>query len=303
MRRLILLIFIFSFGAAYAYHRYQDTVLDLDGIDRGVYGLDPITMLQAGILNQDMYVIENALRYEPYSINYRGFGGFTALHMAVMRNNLSLITLLLNKGAIINSIDDNGDTPLFLAVKCGSPLNIVEYLVRRGADVNAINNNDLTIADAALEYKRFNVLSYLHSIDKNIARNPIFVTNTVQATNTNYIDTKIDVYVTNIITNTALATNYIERTNTVDIVSPVYTYITNIAFISNIFTNIYHREGDLEIVRDELKEGIVVELEELIDDFKNFQTENSHYNSNVFEDTDLENTIWTQELVDAILEN
>ncbi len=44
-------------------------------------------------------------------------GGYTPLHVAVRDGNLEIIQELLKNGAKVNSIDNNGNTPLHLAEK------------------------------------------------------------------------------------------------------------------------------------------------------------------------------------------
>ena len=63
----------------------------------------------------------------------RAGNGFTA---AVVRGKKKLIKFLADCGADVNAEDDNGYTPLFLAVTANKP-RVVKWLIDLGADVNA----------------------------------------------------------------------------------------------------------------------------------------------------------------------
>jgi ankyrin repeat protein len=66
-----------------------------------------------------------------------GRDGFTALHAAVVGNNLEVVTLLLTKGAKVNSLSLDGRSPLHLAAARASP-EIVGLLLDQGADMEAV---------------------------------------------------------------------------------------------------------------------------------------------------------------------
>jgi len=62
-----------------------------------------------------------------------------ALHLAAWNNHLSVVELLMRKGAkLVNWENFGKDTPLHRACRYGS-LEVVEFLVQRRADVNRIN--------------------------------------------------------------------------------------------------------------------------------------------------------------------
>ena len=78
------------------------------------------------------------------------FAGASALHIAVLKNNREVVSILLESGADIDirARDDFGGSPLewavFFAVK-----DMAVFLVESGADVNAKNNVGTTPIDAA----------------------------------------------------------------------------------------------------------------------------------------------------------
>ena len=58
----------------------------------------------------------------------------TALHIAVKKNRLNVVELLLDAGALINQRDGYRQTPLYLAFDRSLP-DMAEFLIARGADV------------------------------------------------------------------------------------------------------------------------------------------------------------------------
>ncbi|XP_020288940.1 85/88 kDa calcium-independent phospholipase A2 [Pseudomyrmex gracilis] len=71
-------------------------------------------------------------------IDALNFNGRTALHVMVMRKRLQCVVALLSHMASVNIADNDGNTPLHLAVETETPA-IVQTLVGFGADVDARN--------------------------------------------------------------------------------------------------------------------------------------------------------------------
>ncbi len=97
------------------------------------------------------------------SINTPFENGSTALHLAVVQSdpeNLDILNILLSQKAIqINIKNSKGETPLHLASKKGEDiLTIIKLLVDKGADITAKNTNDETPIDYSFDKTTKNYL-------------------------------------------------------------------------------------------------------------------------------------------------
>ena len=72
-------------------------------------------------------------------INQRNHVGLTALHQAVLQNNMDASKLLLCRGADVNVADVNGFTPLHTSAACGY-YQIASLLILFGADLFLLTN-------------------------------------------------------------------------------------------------------------------------------------------------------------------
>jgi ankyrin repeat protein len=78
----------------------------------------------------------------------RGRYGLTALHYAVRGGKLPLIKLLLERGAQVNALDEDGLTPLLHLTKTRSkanPIPVIELLVASGANIDARDETQGTL--------------------------------------------------------------------------------------------------------------------------------------------------------------
>ena len=71
------------------------------------------------------------------------FDGNTPLIVAVLRNNLDMVKVLLDKGADLSVATNEGFTPLMFAVQ-NNNLDMVKVLLDKGADLSAANNQGFT---------------------------------------------------------------------------------------------------------------------------------------------------------------
>jgi ankyrin repeat protein len=82
------------------------------------------------------------------------------LHQAILDIDIINLNLLLAEGNDINSIDDDGNTPLMLASKIGNP-RMLKIIMAHEPDVNLKNNNGVTALMIAAEYGQYHVAETL----------------------------------------------------------------------------------------------------------------------------------------------
>ena len=92
-------------------------------------------------------------------IDVRNYKGKTALHYAAKAGFLRVINLLIEKGATIDALDNNGETALFEAIrstiKDGEKQRAaIEALLAKGADPNLKNRKGLTPLQVAQQMRR-----------------------------------------------------------------------------------------------------------------------------------------------------
>ncbi|XP_026669972.1 E3 ubiquitin-protein ligase MIB2 isoform X2 [Ceratina calcarata] len=78
-----------------------------------------------------------------------GGGTKTCLQVAAHQGQRNLCTLLLDAGASLRAVDEDGDTPLHYAAFGNQP-DIMELLLSRGAAINAVNNGKCSALHVAV---------------------------------------------------------------------------------------------------------------------------------------------------------
>ncbi len=89
--------------------------------------------------------------------NFFDWNGDRPLHYAVRSGNKDSIIALVDAGANINVLNDNYETPLYAAIKCGylDP-KIIDTLLKLGSAVNWLNKEHLTPLHVAVENNNMN---------------------------------------------------------------------------------------------------------------------------------------------------
>jgi ankyrin repeat protein len=70
------------------------------------------------------------------------------------------ITTTSTSSSILNDVDNNGCTPLWLAARTGN-LSMIKLLVDAGADATKTNKNDMSPLDVAIKFKKDAVVEFL----------------------------------------------------------------------------------------------------------------------------------------------
>jgi len=98
--------------------------------------------------------------------------GYHAIHFAAAskKNATELLTILLDAGADINALNDNGQTPLHIAVFWNN-VDAVKLLLDRGADQTIKNKSGRTAAELAIHYDHVEVMK-LFGVENKRIKNP-----------------------------------------------------------------------------------------------------------------------------------
>lgn len=84
------------------------------------------------------------LKYKP-DLELRATDGYTPFHFTVSRRRHDVMRLLLEHGAEINTLDDEGLTPIFTAIVnfngSQGDVDMVEFLLSKGADPSITSMN------------------------------------------------------------------------------------------------------------------------------------------------------------------
>lgn len=86
--------------------------------------------------------------------------GWSPVHYAATGPSTEVLIMLLDRGADINALAPNRNTPLMLAARYGPEEN-VKLLLQRGADKRLINDRNLSAADMARTAERHALLPLL----------------------------------------------------------------------------------------------------------------------------------------------
>lgn len=119
-----------------------NTVLDIARI----YGhQDVVSFLKRPVLSSlDFYALEyydivkDSVSQRNISMNIKDKEGYTLLHQCILRNDTTMINLIISKGLNLNCTDSLGRSPLHYAVFIGNTM-VAETLINGGADVNTVD--------------------------------------------------------------------------------------------------------------------------------------------------------------------
>jgi ankyrin repeat protein len=110
----------------------------------------------------------------------------SALTVAV--ENIAIITLLIDKGANIETTDCGGDTPLILAVNY-EDYEVVEFLLKSNANVNVSNDESWTPLHKAADVENIEMCELLLNYGANFFANDRLETPLHNACNNGYLET------------------------------------------------------------------------------------------------------------------
>lgn len=101
------------------------------------------------------------------NLNYKDINGKTIIYCACQRGNLKLVRQLIKMGSNPTISDDNGFTPLMAAIN-HNYIKIVGYLLTLPSvikEINYVDNKGKTAIEYAQEYKRFQCIKRILTVD------------------------------------------------------------------------------------------------------------------------------------------
>lgn len=98
-----------------------------------------ITSLMSAVIDGDVQSVDFFSKSDSEQINEKNIGGASALALACRKDNAEIVKILINNGAIVNNVDNEGWTPLMRAANGGN-YEIVEILLNAKADVTKVNS-------------------------------------------------------------------------------------------------------------------------------------------------------------------
>ena len=104
-----------------------------------------------GDINMEM-LARTLIRYGA-DVDIRDNDGFTPLHLAAARGDVSSVKMLLDAGADHDAKTEEGDSPVYVATYWSHP-NVIRELMRRGANPLIANKYGKTPLTMAIENER-----------------------------------------------------------------------------------------------------------------------------------------------------
>lgn len=110
-------------------------------------------------------------------VNRINMAGMTALHQAVLDDNLVLVNVLVSHGANVNIVDVDSWTPLHGAAANGHT-EVAKYLVKRGANTKALTEDGETPLDL-VESDDFSMMAILLNTKEEVVKRRMSLSATV----------------------------------------------------------------------------------------------------------------------------
>mmetsp|Transcript_34212 Transcript_34212/g.59848 ORF Transcript_34212/g.59848 Transcript_34212/m.59848 type:complete len:542 (-) Transcript_34212:1905-3530(-) len=146
------------------------------------------TAIHEAVLVSDVASVKKLLNEASCPVDLKAANGLTPLMYSVMKGNLQLVKLFLDRGADIEAKDQSGMTPLLIASQHGQ---LTAYIVlrHRGADVTATDINGCTAAHWAAFHNHPSFLRMLKSFNMNLeAKDSTDMTPLHRACSSNAVD-------------------------------------------------------------------------------------------------------------------
>lgn len=96
--------------------------------------------LHIAAILEDVTCAKELILKKVSKVNTLSTGRTSPLHMACMRGHIEMVKFLIQSGAHVNQADDDGLTPLHLAVASGATTTLVAFLLDQGANILSTDN-------------------------------------------------------------------------------------------------------------------------------------------------------------------
>lgn len=130
------------------------------GADPAVTGRNGVAALHQALLTDNATIankIADAMKAKNIPVDQpRDTNGWGVLHYAAVKDNGIFVQQMLDRGADVNAVTNDGDTPLMLAARAGKTQSVTALLMK-GADALAENSQGQTALDIAMTMKRADI--------------------------------------------------------------------------------------------------------------------------------------------------
>ena len=96
-----------------------------------------------------------------FAIYTENFTGSNLLHFVAANSEISVVKYVLSLGLDINSTDEEGWTPLHIAVRYNNNVEVIKYLIECGADTTIKINDKETVLQLAMNNHNSAIYEYL----------------------------------------------------------------------------------------------------------------------------------------------
>jgi ankyrin repeat protein len=134
--------------------------LTLAGADLYVQNKENETALSIAAKLGNVDIVNHIINKSISEKKQKKFSDDKALLNSIAYGKKELVSLFLELRIGINTRDDNGDTPLFLAAKAGN-VELVKSLIEKGADISICNNDGKSVLMTAIDEGRMQIARML----------------------------------------------------------------------------------------------------------------------------------------------
>jgi ankyrin repeat protein len=122
-----------------------------------IYAQDIFRLIQTGKSDSVKIFIDR----DPQLITGKDSQNRTLLHSAVLKNNIVIVSFLIEKGAAIDEKDKDGRTPLGLIAYATGNFELAKFLIDKGADINSEDNQKISVLRRAVAKGSVSIVDYL----------------------------------------------------------------------------------------------------------------------------------------------